>query len=490
MICVSEQELAIILDILKRYAPDCEARAFGSRYKWTSNDYSDLDLALTGKAKLGLSRLGRIRDAFEESDLPFRVDVLDWRCLTKEFQSIINSGYEVIYTPEKEQWQKVRLGDVCDYHIARTPTSNLTVNNYISTENILPNKFGITVSSGLPSVKFVSEYPKDATLVSNIRPYFKKIWYATEDGGCSNDVLVFRAKSNCYPKFLYYLLSEDRFFDYATLTAKGTKMPRGDKTAIMRYPVLRVPQENQRAIAATLSCLDAKIALNKRINANLEAQVQAVFKSWFVDFEPFKDGKFIDSELGRIPEGWRVGRLKDLCFYSDTKIAVSNLTTLTYISTENMLPNKAGYTQSSSLPSIAQTQEILQGDVLVSNIRPYFKKIVFGNFTGGCSADVLCFRPIDQYYSAFIYYTLYDDKFFDYMVAGSKGTKMPRGDKRHIMNYPIIIPTSDDFIRFSDLIAPLSSLKGSMLIESRTLAAIRDALLPKLMSGEIEVEAE
>jgi predicted nucleotidyltransferase len=208
MICVSEHERAIILEILKEYAPDCEARAFGSRYKWTSSDSSDLDLALTGKTKLGLSRLGRIRDAFEESELPFRVDVLDWLCLSKEFQTIIKSGYEVIYTPgkrNKEQWPQVQLGEVCDYYIGRISTSNLIVDNYISTENMLPNKCGIAISSGLPATRFVSEYQKDTVLVSNIRPYFKKIWYATQNGGCSNDVLVFKARNNCYQNFFYII---------------------------------------------------------------------------------------------------------------------------------------------------------------------------------------------------------------------------------------------------------------------------------------------
>jgi type I restriction enzyme S subunit len=112
--------------------------------------------------------------------------------------------------------------------------------------------------------------------------------------------------------FLYYLLSDDRFFDYSSLTVKGTKMPRGDKAAIMNYLVPNIPLPTQQAIAATLSCLDDKIALNSRINANLEVQAQAIFKSWFADFEPFKNGEFVDSELGRIPTGWREGALKDV----------------------------------------------------------------------------------------------------------------------------------------------------------------------------------
>jgi type I restriction enzyme S subunit len=108
-------------------------------------------------------------------------------------------------------------------------------------------------------------------LVSNIRPYFRKIWFADREGGCSNDVLVMRARENCNPRFLYYLLSSDNFFDYATTTAKGTKMPRGDKEAIMQYEVPILPLAIQIRIANVLSTLDNKIANNTAINHCLAA---------------------------------------------------------------------------------------------------------------------------------------------------------------------------------------------------------------------------
>jgi predicted nucleotidyltransferase len=99
MICVSENELDIILDIIKTYASDCEVWVFGSRYKWTAKDYSDLDLVLVGKEKLGINPIGELREAFEESDLPYRVDILDWNSISENFKNIINKGYEIIYSP-------------------------------------------------------------------------------------------------------------------------------------------------------------------------------------------------------------------------------------------------------------------------------------------------------------------------------------------------------------------------------------------------------
>ncbi|WP_423363042.1 restriction endonuclease subunit S [Mycoplasma sp. P36-A1] len=114
-------------------------------------------------------------------------------------------------------------------------------------------------------------YLTGVSSISNIRPYFKKIWYAENEGGCSNDVLVIRANKDVDSKFLYYVLSDDAFFEYDTATSKGTKMPRGDKSAIMQYQVPDLSIESQREIASTLTALDNRIDENKKINHHLAA---------------------------------------------------------------------------------------------------------------------------------------------------------------------------------------------------------------------------
>lgn len=162
-----------------------------------------------------------------------------------------------------------RLSNLCHFAEGRVAVSALNLDTYISTENMLPNKEGITRSAGLPTVPLTQAYQAGDVLVSNIRPYFRKIWFADRDGGCSNDILVLRAKEDVYPNFLYYLLSDEDFFDYATVTAKGTKMPRGDKGAIMQFKAPDLPLETQMAIAKTLSALDTQIENNKKINHHL-----------------------------------------------------------------------------------------------------------------------------------------------------------------------------------------------------------------------------
>ena len=166
---------------------------------------------------------------------------------------------------------RYNLSEICSYSKKKINIDLLSKDTYVSTENMLPNKGGITSASSLPSVEQTQAFLSGDVLVSNIRPYFKKIWFAKFDGGCSNDVLVFRAKDGVSQHFLYYVLSDDTFFDYSTATSKGTKMPRGDKAAIMEYIVPDFTYEKQEKIAGILEALDAKIQLNAEINNHLAA---------------------------------------------------------------------------------------------------------------------------------------------------------------------------------------------------------------------------
>ena len=169
-----------------------------------------------------------------------------------------------------EEWKKYRLGEVAIQVKDRIETSRLDITSYISTENMLPEKSGVSLSSGVPFGNAIMFKIEDV-LISNIRPYFKKIWRADRNGGCSADIICLRASDAVEPLFLYYLLSQDLFFDYVMQGAKGTKMPRGDRNQVMRWPILLPSKETQHRIASILSSLDDKIELNRRINDNLTA---------------------------------------------------------------------------------------------------------------------------------------------------------------------------------------------------------------------------
>jgi type I restriction enzyme S subunit len=398
-------------------------------------------------------------------------------------------------------WRDVRLGDVCTYSTSKVSVTEINEDNYISTENMLPNKSGIVKSSGLPTVASVTRYFAGNVLVSNIRPYFKKIWYADRDGGCSNDVLVFDIKDKgiLSSRFLFYCLSNDDFFNYVMAGAKGTKMPRGDKGTILKYPVRLPPIPEQKAIAATLSALDDMIELNNQINKTLEEMAQAIFKSWFVDFEPFKDGEFEESELGLIPKGWKVGMLGDFVEVVDnrgktpplsdvkTEYPIIDVRALSGESRVIDYNNCTKYVEKEIYDSWFRNGHPKQLDILISTVGSISEmKMFYGN--KGCIAqNVVAFRSngISPFYLyQYLQYSKGD------LLSYNIGSVQPSIKVTHVIKYKIIVPDEKTMSSFDMLIESISDQIYRNANESQILIAIRDTLLPKLMSGEIRVPVE
>ena len=277
------------------------------------------------------------------------------------------------------------------------------------------------------------------------------------------------------PYFIYYYLTQSSVIEsLQAIAEQSTSTYPSIKPSDIEDIELDLPElETQKKIGSTLRMLDRKIALNEEINDNLADLLQTVYQ------ERFGDTSLIANQ----------GILSDICSYSRDKVAVSELNVSTYFSTENMLSGKAGSTEATSLPTTSQTTACHKGDTLISNIRPYFKKIVYCEDNCGCSTDVLCFTPSQPRYSAYLFSTLYADKFFAFMVAGSKGTKMPRGDKQQIMTYPVVLPSEEELAGFNTIASPLLEQIYSNSAENKRLSILRDTLLPKLMSGEIDVSA-
>ena len=313
--------------------------------------------------------------------------------------------------------------------------------------------------------------PKDAVLFTSRAP----IGYVAiaSQSVCTNQgfkSIVVNDKAD--PLFVYYLLKYNK--DAIEAMGSGTTFKEvSGKT--MRAVKVRIPLDvsYQKRIAAVLDSLDTKIENSERINDNLADLLQTIYQERF------------GNDILAVNQGV----LSDICSYSRDKVAVSELNVRTYFSTENMLSGKAGSTEATSLPTTSQTTACHKGDTLISNIRPYFKKIVYCEDKCGCSTDVLCFTPSQPCYSAYLFSTLYADKFFAFMVAGSKGTKMPRGDKQQIMTYPVVLPSEEELAGFNTIASPLLEQIYSNRAENKRLSILRDTLLPKLMSGEIDVSA-
>ena len=273
------------------------------------------------------------------------------------------------------------------------------------------------------------------------------------------------------PKFIKYFCQSEQYKQWVQSFNTGSTRGNINAQTFGNMEIALPGRKQQDHLVSVLESIGKKIKLNKKINDNLAVLLQTVYQERF----------------GDVDKAVEQGVLSDICSYSKDRVAVSELDVSTYFSTENMLPRKAGSTEATSLPTTPQTTACHKGDTLISNIRPYFKKIVYCEDECGCSTDVLCFMPNQPQYSAYLFSTLYADKFFAFMVAGAKGTKMPRGDKQRIMTYPIVLPSEVALAEFNIIALPLIKQIYSNRAENKRLSLLRDTLLPKLISGELDV---
>ncbi|MDR0913499.1 MAG: restriction endonuclease subunit S [Methanobrevibacter sp.] len=381
----------------------------------------------------------------------------------------------------------------------------ISINNYVSTENMIPNKCGIENAEKMPNIKNINKFSKNDVLISNIRPYFKKIWFATHDGGCSTDILVFRAKKNINPCFLYYVLSNNSFFDYATLTSRGTKMPRGDKSAIMKYIVPDISLKKQNKIAQFLSNIDKKIESNRKINKNLYNQIHLIYKKWFMDFKFLNDdknsyieydGEMISSSLGLIPLGWEIESLGD---GELSKIIGSGIDDFKgfkyYIATANVtnteIDNDLPKITQNNKPSRANMQPISKS-VWFAKMKDSRKLIMVDNYSNELIDNCIFstgFAGLQCSENSFYYiWSFLLSNQFDVMKNNlSLGTTMQAINNTNIKKIEIISPESKVLEKYNLIIKPFFEKIHENNSENQKLTKIRDILLPKLMSGEIDV---
>ena len=364
---------------------------------------------------------------------------------------------------------------------------DLNLDQYVTTDNLLQNKKGIVKADSLPAnPSNVTRYVVGDILLANIRPYLKKIWYANICGGCSADVLTFRAKSGINPKFLYYALFRDDFFDHVMRGSKGTKMPRGDKNQIMEFLVPDYAPKTQQNIAALLSALDAKIECNNRINAELEAMAKTLYDYWFVQFnfpdhngQPYKSsgGKMVyNPTLKRqIPSGWESVLVGDV---------------LSKVSNSKKVPNKEILIKG-KLPVIDQSMDYIGGftDDENARLRVESAHIVFGDHTrilklinfdyarGSDGTQVLISKV--ENIPAHLFFQML-----------SKIDLSSYGYARHfkfLKESVIILPNKDIAIKYEAVAKGIYRKIKHGIFENQHISQLRDWLLPMLMNGQVTV---
>lgn len=295
-------------------------------------------------------------------------------------------------------------------------------------------------------------------------------------------------KGNNDPHFVYYLL-KDKVRSLKSQT-QGSVFDTITKATFDRIECADYSEENQRRIASILSSLDRKIELNNKINADLEEMAQAIFKNWFVDFEPFKDGKFVDSELGMIPEGWKVGRLTEIASYMNglamQKFPPENIEdSLPVLKIKELGQGFCGTDSDRCSCNIKDECKIHNGDVIFSWSGTLLVDIWCG---GDCGLNQHLFKVTSNDYPKWFYYYWTKHHLQEFIrIAKDKAVTMGHIKRGHLEEALVAIPDNDSMGKVHELFEPILSKMISLRLESTRLSLLRDTLLPRLMSGELEV---
>ena len=364
----------------------------------------------------------------------------------------------------------------------KVDTNEISISQYISTDNILQNKQGIECATSLPiQGGKVTAFKKGDILLANIRPYLKKIWYAQFDGGCSADVLAIRANAETDSHFLFYALFRDDFFIHAMKGSKGTKMPRGDKTQIMEFKIPVFAPQTQQSIATVLSALDKKIALNKQINARLEEMAKTLYDYWFVQFDfPDVDGKpykssggdmVFDETLKReIPKGWEVVTLKDF---------------LTIKNGKDHKPLSDGkYTVYGSGGAIRCVDDYLfEGESVLIPRKGTLNNVMYID-EAFWTVDTMFYTEMKQdFFAKYVFYSIKDIDFTKFNL----GTGVPSMTSSILYSLKIIKPSNCSLKHFEDVVKPIFLKIANNEKQNHQLTQLRDFLLPMLMNGQVSV---
>ncbi len=395
------------------------------------------------------------------------------------------------------EWKEYKLGEIAELRSEKFTPNKDTSYPYIGLEHIEPKSLklnGIGTSNDVSSQKSIF-YPND-TLYGKLRPYFQKVISPNFKGVCSTDIFVVKPKKEVNHKFLFYLLATDEFTNLANLGSTGTRMPRADwkhlKTTCWHIPDL----PTQTAIAEILSSLDDKIELNNKINQELENLAQTLFKQWFIDFEfpnengePYKSsgGEMVESELGEIPKGWEVNSLDGIADFLNglalQKFPPGDEYDYLPVIKIRELRQRDTLNSDKASKSIPEKYIVQNGDVLFS----WSGSLLVDFWTNGKGAlNQHLFKVTSNQFPQWFYYLWTKHHLSEFIkIAESKATTMGHIQRQHLSDAKVVIP--DEIPRFTSVFEPIISKIIENRIENVQLTNLRDTLLPKLISGELEV---
>ena len=510
---------------------------FGSRATGTNTVTSDVDIALFGD-RLTLTHRARLTAALEEIPMAQTVDLILYDSIQDRAlgEHIRNDGVEW-YPRATHQWRQGVYGRVPVEYVEE-PLENLCVPE----RGIQTGPFGSQlhkrdyVSDGTPIVTVehlgdnrlvhrdlprVSDKDRDRLskyrlkagdiVFSRVGSVDRRALVRQEEEGWlfSGRCLRVRGDPDQIDRtFLSYFFGLNAFREHIRSIAVGATMPSLNTRLLSSIVVPHPPLPEQRAIAHVLGTLDDKIELNRGMNETLEAMARALFKSWFVDFDPVRakmegrdtglpqdiadlfPDRLVDSEMGEIPEGWTVGSLGDIATLRRRGIDPGRVAGDTpYIGLQHMPRQSIALTSWGEAGSVSSRKSAFNvGDILFGKLRPYFHKVGIAPVDGLCSTDIVVLNERMPSWSAFVLACVSSSPFVAHTSQTSTGTKMPRTSWQAMSTYELCRPADAVARQFRDIASPMLGRIVGNVHESRTLAALRDTLLPKLTSGEIRVQ--
>lgn len=312
---------------------------------------------------------------------------------------------------------------------------------------------------------------------------------AENDWLFSGRCLRVRCGNNCHPLFLYYYFCKESVKQYIKSIAVGATMPSINTKLMAEIPILLPKLEEQRCIADILSSFDDKIELNRRINDNLEQQAQALFKSWFVDFEPFRGGEFVDSELGLIPKGWRVVSLGEVTKQITEKVGNrEDVTVLSPINSGELVLSEEYFTKQVFSKDLSKYLIVNPLSFAYNPARINIGSIGLNTFDFvGCVSPVYVVFECEPNYLYFFDFFKRTAMFKDEVALRAIGGVRQSLGYNDLSLIKIIYPTSDVVVEFNNLYLKMKEVMIKNTDQNEKFISLRDSLLPKLMSGELKI---
>ena len=515
---VRPADLETVRRILREHVPDLEVHAFGSRVAWNARETSDLDLALITAKPLGIDRTAQLRAAFTDSDLPFRVDIVDWATASESFRQRILENH-VALRADRDEWSIRRFEELLDEPVRNGIYKKKEHHGHGVKIVNMGEIFAHPRLRAVPMKRVgLSESEIERFAIAKGDLLFARRSLVAEGAGKCCVVLdvdepttfessIIRARpaaTTSDPLYLYYFFCSPSGLHCLDTIRRQVAVAGITGRDLSGLEIPAPPLPDQRAIAHILGALDDKIEVNRRMNATLEAMARALFRSWFVDFDPVRakiegrdtglpkeiadlfPGRLVDSEMGAMPAGWRVGQVED----GFEIVMGQSPPGHTYNDTGDGLPFFQGradfgfrYPKNRKFCTapnrIAQPWDtIVSVRAPVGDINMASERCCIGR---GVAALRSRFGAVSYgYYAAQALQTHMRE-------YEHTGTVFGAINRKQLARLPLAQPTPDVVRGFEDIVHPLDQMIRLRTAEIATLTALRDTLLPKLVSGEVRV---